>query len=197
MRGIDLEEMSSQALKDVGVESATEVQAMNVDGQVAMTANKPASMVALSSQQLQTLCAMPGLWKLTDVKHASSAEECAAKLAVGERGLIILKGDDFVGVDVHAEQRLLVALAFMLKHEKIPDTVHVWGAKPPCGSCKEVLAAFRKAMSSVYDKHLIYSNVEGQARQVPQISMEKIFGTKDPGDFGRFVAIYTTEMSKG
>jgi hypothetical protein len=197
MRGIDLEAMSTQALKDVGVESATEVQAMNVDGQVAMTANSPASMSTLSPSQLLNLCAMPGLWKLANVKSAVSAVDCAAKLAVADRSLIILKGDDFVGVDVHAEQRLLVALAFMLKNKKVPDTVHVWGAKPPCGSCKKVLAAFREAMLSVYDKYLIYSNVEGQARQVPRISMAKIFGTEEPGDFGRFVAIYTAEMSKG
>jgi hypothetical protein len=197
MRGIDLEAMSRQALSDVGVEAATEVQAMHVDGQVAMTANYPASMVTLSGGQLQYLCNMPGLWKLQHVKNAISAEDCAAKLAVKDRSLIVLKGDDFPLVEVHAEQRLLVALAFMLKDKKVPDTVHVWGAKPPCGSCKEVLAAFSEALSNVYDKALIYSHVDGQARQVPKISLERIFGSNHQDDFGRFVSMYETAMSRG
>lgn len=196
MRGMDLEAMSAQALEDVGVKAATEVQAIHVDGQVAMTANEPTAMKGLSPLQGSKLCDMPGLWKLAKVKTADSASDCATKLAVADRSLIILKGDDFVGVDVHAEQRLLVALAYLLQGNKVPDTIHVWGAKPPCGSCKQVLTAFTNALSAVYDKILIFSNAAGQDRKVPQISLSAIFGVSPPGEFGRFVRIYETELAK-
>jgi hypothetical protein len=165
------------------------VQGLHVDGNVAITANQPAAMNAISDEQLATLLGPLSRYgpRITQVKGAVSEEACAAKLATRDGSLIVLSGG--VGGGLHAEQRLLLALAYMLKANQIPQTIHVWGAKPPCATCKGVLQAFSKAMNNVYDKAILFSGEDGQDRGRDALSLRAIFG--DPGgDFGIFIGQY-------
>lgn len=215
MTGADLIELSTAVLAQVGASTAIEVQAIHVDGQVAITANNPAALRQLFHtgkdanallgkikgvtpelhRRLVAPDAVAGA-RLGTIKLASDEQKCADSLAIHDRALILLHGNDS-GPAMHAEQRLLLALAIMLKDKKPVDTVHVWGAKPPCDSCKAVLTAFSQAMNAVYDKSIIYSGVKGQPRDVVgRMHLAEVFTGGLEETFARFVAIYESNLAK-
>ncbi len=180
------------ALGYATVKLATEVQGLHVDGSVAMTANRPAAMQAISEEQLSTL--LPPLSRygpaVQNIKSAVSEQSCATKLAAKDGSLVILGAG---GGDLHAEQRLLLVLAYMLQTNQVPQTIHVWGAKPPCGTCRAVLTAFNNALNNVYDKAILFSGAEGQDRSRTSLSLRGVFGNS-VGDFGIFVAQYESGL---
>ncbi len=208
MRGLDLANASTQALAYVTVQAATEVQALHVDGNVAMTANTPGAMAALSSKQVNdlivTLSALPP--RLAGAQRAVDLGACAAKLANSNHQLIILTGEEtgaFVvnkatseGDTLHAEQRLLLSLALIIADGKIPDTMHIWGAKPPCGTCLRVLRAFSSALADTYDKTLLFSREAGQPRTVNEISLAGLFRGGSTGELGIFVRKFESAMGR-
>ena len=191
LRGVDLAEASTLALGYAGVKAATEVQGLHVDGSIAMTANQPKAMDGISVSQLEELLVPLSRFgpKVTTLKGAVTEGSCATKLAAKDHSLVILNAAT-VGGELHAEQRLLIVLAYMLKASQVPQTIHVWGAKPPCTTCRGVLQAFNKALNNVYEKTIIFSGEKGE-HLTTAVSLQAIFG--DPGgDFGRFIAQYET-----
>lgn len=208
MRGLDLANACTKALTYVTVKAATEVQAVHVDGNVAMTANTPGAMAALGSGQkdelVDTLSALPPTIKGT--QGAVDIGACATKLTQSDHQLIILTGEEtgaFVvnkalseGDTLHAEQRLLLALALIIASGTVPNTMHIWGAKPPCGTCRRVLEAFNKALSDVYDKVLLFSGEVGQPRTVNEISLSGLLGGGLTGDLGIFVRKFESAMGR-
>ncbi len=125
------------------------------------------------------------------VKYSGSPDDAATKLKTKDNSLIILRGGEG---ELHAEQRLLLVVAYLLRDNVIPQTIHVWGAKPPCGSCKSVLKAFNQAFNNCFDGVILFSGVAGQNRAVNRLSLHGIFGNP-PGEFGRFVNMYETELA--
>ena len=98
--------------------------------------------------------------------------------------------------DLHAEQRLLVVLAYMLKAGVAVDTIHIWGAKPPCASCGAALRSFSHALDIAYDKCIIFSGVPGQDRdRVTRLSLSTLFPA-ETGTFARFVLAYESKMTE-
>ena len=213
MTGADLEQMCIHVLDYVGVSSATEVQAMHVDGQVAITANNaPALRTLFLIAAKDAAALLAGLndfpadvrRRLTDpravagamlgsVKHAGDIAKCASAMIIRDRALILLHCDE--EPDLHAEQRLLLVLATMLRDGAAVDTIHVWGAKPPCGSCRAVLTAFSYALNIVYDKLIIFSGSPGQDRgAVARLGLAAAFPGA-AGEFGRFVATYEQKLA--
>lgn len=198
MRGADLAAASTKALDMVGVKAATEVQAMHVDGSAAMTANEPTALDALDDEgrleDLVKTLSPSHARRLGAVKWAEDYPSCATKLAVKDRSLIILnKGAG----EYHAEQRLLLVLAQMLKNNSVPDTIHVWGAKPPCGTCKAVLKAFSDALDAVYEKVIIFSNQAGQDRVLASIKNDAVFtvGDSDESKFAKFARKFRENLN--
>lgn len=214
MTGADLEQLCTYMLDYVGVVSATEVQAMHVDGQVAVTANNAPSLRGLFIiRGKDTAALLSGLNNFPDdvkhrltapnavagamlgsVKHADTVARCADAMQIRDRALILLHGDE--EPDLHAEQRLLLVLAHMLQNGAVVNTIHIWGAKPPCGSCRAALTAFSYALDIVYDKVIIFSGVPGQDRgAVARLSLETAFPNA-AGDFGFFVDRYQWKLAQ-
>lgn len=213
MIGADLVELCEKILAKVG-STAVEVQAMHVDGQVAVTANNaPALRVlfGLNAKNVASLVgALPGFSaavarrlvdpkapagdRLGTMKHADRVSDCADKMIIKDRSLILMHGEDLP--DLHAEQRLLVVLALMLKAGVAVDTIHIWGAKPPCASCGAALRSFSHALDIVYDKCIIFSGVPGQDRdRVTRLSLSTLFPA-EIGNFARFVIAYESKMTE-
>lgn len=85
---------------------------------------------------------------------------CAKAAAAGTVGMWVLGGGSgSKGSEVHAEQNLLRIVDYMIQYrmlDGIDTPIEVWGTKPPCGRCAQVLTAYADALYKRFGKHLLF-----------------------------------------
>jgi hypothetical protein len=121
--------------------------------------------------------------------------------------VVILEGQAPSATKLHAEQNLLLVLAWRLRAGKVPKGfLGVAGNKVPCLYCRQTLTAFSAALKATYDVDLFYNpamqNPDGTAAKgavtgLTRLSLSDVPMTgMPPADpkYALFVTAYNTGL---
>ena len=138
-------------------------------------------------------------------KVKSAVRANSAKVAAGKntaQQLVIIDGVSDSDTIIHAEQTLLLVLAYKLKDGMTAPNVAIGGCKVPCSKCFTVLTALADAYKQEYKKVLDFNgnrvgayNTNGDAK-IKKLDLDGIFAD-DKGKktfFADMVASYTAAL---
>lgn len=163
-----------------------QVQAMSIGKAVVISANRGDLHGAVSDGAGKET--KVGKDTLT-IKSAADAAAAAGKIDTG--GIIVLAPDS----DLHAEQNLLLALAYYMQTHSTPGNVAIAGRAEPCDSCKTVLYAFQTCYTAASFGKFKFSGGQGQGRSVAKLNLNTKFPNPPEGAFKNFIDAYSRRVS--
>jgi len=184
-----------------------EIQTMRIDDRYFVSSNWRTQSDALNTDTNKANVARLFETSASRVSHANTPKNAAAR-PPGSFKVLIIQGQAIGSAKLHAEQNLLLTLAYRLRGDDVPrGFLAVAGKKVPCLCCRKTLQAFAGALLATYDVDLHYNKAEtnpdgspakGAVVGLTPLSLDDVL-TGDPKEpaaaFKTFVADYKARLA--